>query len=512
LPLLQTLTALFVAAPQAKNGKAARHQAMKQLAFENVHTLFEKQRRQSVCRNLLTAWEHSPSSELSKFAKGLRKRINAEAKIYDIKIAEEVHTVAFEVISPKCNLDFKEGKTFGPLKRLYWTFSVFCQGVRDARLFHVAINVGIFIAAGMVGLQACDIGIKHGELSDLILNVMFTFELLCKIVAEFDKPWRFFDTGWNRLDFIIVVSVYTPAGGAVLLMRVIRLLRVLRVMRAIPDLEMLVTALMNSADSVCYVGLLLLIVFYAAAIFSMMFFRENDPWHFKDLHTTLMTLFRTATSEDWIDIMMIAQRGCEVYPSTGECTSPRAYGWWAVLFWVAFHMIGGLVFLNLFIGVVTVGMTDSMTEQALRSFSDMYIQNARHTRHMSKNATHAYCEAFRILDITAGDQLYADDLRWALDAVYLTPTDEQIEEMMAEANKVSEDEDKDPHSVSRSQFIMGMEVARVITAMPNRFDELAASGMVLPAEEEVDSSAPQEGGKKGLAKDLKVSDKSRIVI
>ena len=49
-----------------------------------------------------------------------------------------------------------------------------------------------------------------------------------------------------------------------------------------------------------------------------MLFRENDPFHFLNLHTAMLSLFRAATYEDWTDIM------CEP-PKTnigGESTSP----------------------------------------------------------------------------------------------------------------------------------------------------------------------------------------------
>ena len=40
---------------------------------------------------------------------------------------------------------------------------------------------------------------------------------------------------------------------------------------------------------------------------------RNDPWHFKDLHTAFITLFRMSTFEDWTDVMYINQHGCNKY-------------------------------------------------------------------------------------------------------------------------------------------------------------------------------------------------------
>ena len=107
------------------------------------------------------------------------------------------------------------------------------------------------------------------------------------------------------------------------------------------------------------------LVFYTFAIFSMILFRANDKWHFDNLHITIMTLFRIATGEDWTDVMYTAQFGCKAYGTGGGsavCTNSTAFGYWAVTYFCIFFTLGGLVFLNLFIGVITAGMADSIVE------------------------------------------------------------------------------------------------------------------------------------------------------
>ena len=42
-------------------------------------------------------------------------------------------------------------------------------------------------------------------------------------------------------------------------------------------------------------------------------FGANDPWHFGDLATAMLTLFRCATLEDWTDVMYINIYGCHRY-------------------------------------------------------------------------------------------------------------------------------------------------------------------------------------------------------
>jgi hypothetical protein len=114
------------------------------------------------------------------------------------------------------------------------------------------------------------------------------------------------------------------------------------------------------------------------------------------------TLFRIATGDNWTDIMYVAQYGCKAYPShdlaalamgvmhTGDaddaCPTPEAGGAFAVFYFVAFFILGGLVFLNLFIGVVTAGMGDSigaMDEDAMSDFvvERLQVQYSMHYTH-----------------------------------------------------------------------------------------------------------------------------------
>lgn len=67
--------------------------------------------------------------------------------------------------------------------------------------------------------------------------------------------------------------------------------------------------------AVGYIAILLFLVFYIFAVAGMIAFRENDPFHFRSIPVTLVTLFRAATMEDWTDIMYISIYGCDKFPS-----------------------------------------------------------------------------------------------------------------------------------------------------------------------------------------------------
>jgi len=68
------------------------------------------------------------------------------------------------------------------------------------------------------------------------------------------------------------------------------------------------------------------LLFFVYGVLGVSLFRKNDPFHFSDLLTTQMTLFRMATGEDFSNVIYIAAVGCDSYKEYDflpvECTSP----------------------------------------------------------------------------------------------------------------------------------------------------------------------------------------------
>ena len=82
----------------------------------------------------------------------------------------------------------------------------------------------------------------------------------------------------------------------------------------------------------------------------------------------MLSLFRVVTLEDWTDIMYINMFGCENYGYDGAmdlCTNSVANSTVSVSFFVSFVLIGTMIFLNLFIGVVMNGMEEAKNEMLL---------------------------------------------------------------------------------------------------------------------------------------------------
>ena len=102
--------------------------------------------------------------------------------------------------------------------------------------------------------------------------------------------------------------------------------------------------------------------------------------HFKSLDTSMITLFRAATLEDWTDIMYIAMLGCTNYeydsiPLQMQDCPPgykdsEAHGAIAAVFFCGFTAITGLVVMSLFVGIITTSMqsaTDRVKAMKIKS-------------------------------------------------------------------------------------------------------------------------------------------------
>ena len=251
--------------------------------------------------------------------------------------------------------------------------------------------VGVIVFAGiLVGVETFPaIAAKHAGLINLLNNIVlaiFTLEVVLKITAEKEKPWRYFQDGWNLFDFTIVAVCFLPLGGSyVAVLRLFRLLRVIRLITVVPKLQLLVTALLRSLPSMFYVCLLLFLLFYVYAVIGVMLFSGNDPVHFGNLWTSFLSLFRIVTLEDWTDIMYLQMYGSDVYrgfnqPLAGLATSPKAMPLVGAAYFCSFVLLGTMIMLNLVIGVIINGMDDAQKELADKKIHNLLTDDSTQSR------------------------------------------------------------------------------------------------------------------------------------
>ena len=207
---------------------------------------------------------------------------------------------------------------------------------------------------------------------DVILWI-FIVEALTKMTAKYPKVHHYFKDGWNCFDFAIIVFCLIPATGELaMIARIARLLRVVRIVSVLPQLRILVTALIHSLPGMINVVMLMTVIFYVYGVAGYHLFHEVDPTHWSSLGISLLTLFRIVTLEDWTDIMYVA---LDTY-------------WWAWIYFLSFVVIATFVIINLFIGIVVTNVQEARETQlaALRKDLDTedVIRELKQTREALK--------------------------------------------------------------------------------------------------------------------------------
>ena len=199
----------------------------------------------------------------------------------------------------------------------------------------------------------------------------------------------------------------------------------------------------------------------------MTIFGKNDPFHFGDLGSAMLTLFRIATQEDWTDIMYTNVYGCANYGAFGSCddasmahalkaarmdtsteegrTLQKFYeqqanitgncgeaidlgytpycccaehsyegGLVAYFYFTIFTVLGALVLMTLFIGVITTSMDQAKAQlqQERKLEADVKMLCNKHNLPDSRVAE--YRQIFRVFDVDGGGTIEMEELGLAI--------------------------------------------------------------------------------------------------
>ncbi|VAW47898.1 putative cation transporter component [hydrothermal vent metagenome] len=214
------------------------------------------------------------------------------------------------------------------------------QKVRDNKAFELFVIGVIIFSSLMIGIQTYDLdpwvdgGIRF---LDYAVTLFFVMEIAIRMAAE-DRLRDFFKKGWNVFDFIIVAISLIPLDDSeyAMIARMLRLFRVMRLISFIPELRVLVSALISALPRMGYVALLMFIIFYLYAVIGNLLYANLNPVLWGDLGVSLLTLFRVATFEDWTDVMY-------------EAMTLYGLSW---IYFITFIFFSAFVFLNMMIGIV----------------------------------------------------------------------------------------------------------------------------------------------------------------
>jgi voltage-gated sodium channel len=204
---------------------------------------------------------------------------------------------------------------------------------------------------GLIVLNAVTLGIETSHTAmdrfgpllnaiDHVVITVFVIELTARLVVQ---RTAFFRDGWNIFDFIVVGIALAPATEAFSVLRALRVLRLLRLITIVPTLRRVVGGLIRSLPGMGSIFLLILLVYYVAAVMAVNLYGDDFPDLFGTLGRSLFTLFTIMTLEGWVD--GVVKPIMEKHP----------HAW---LFFIPFIIGTTFTVLNLFIGVIVGAMQE----------------------------------------------------------------------------------------------------------------------------------------------------------
>jgi len=242
----------------------------------------------------------------------------------------------------------------------------------ESKFVTLGITVLILINAVTLGMETDkEVSAQVGAVLnwiDRIILIIFTIEIALKFYAY---RLRFFRSGWNVFDLLIVAIAWMPTNGALSVLRTLRILRVLRLISVVPQMRRVVSAIGYSIPGMVSVISVLGLIFYVSAVLATRLFGTYpDPnmqeW-FGSIGASAYTLFQIMTLESWS--MGVVRPTMDLFP-------------WAWTFFLPFIIITSFAVLNFFIGIIV----DSMqTAQKLEAGASMQNDDAPVTQKDLRN-------------------------------------------------------------------------------------------------------------------------------
>ena len=212
--------------------------------------------------------------------------------------------------------------------------------IKESRFFQLLVISIIIFNAFTIGVNTYELSEFSNQVINLLdysITIFFVVVITIRFIGE-PKKSEFFKNGWNIFDTVIVCISLIPItnNSSFLLLRLLRVFRVLRIISVIPELKMIIEALLQSVKRVFYVSLLLFIILYIYATIGSILFSEDFPLRWGNVGTAMITLFQVLTLSSWEQVMLPLQ---DLY-------------WWAWIYIFSFIIICGITMLNLLIAVL----------------------------------------------------------------------------------------------------------------------------------------------------------------
>jgi voltage-gated sodium channel len=193
------------------------------------------------------------------------------------------------------------------------------RGMYDSFYFQTLIafliTFNFFLNAYDAHVHGSGVAPDWVAMAKLCVIWVFVFELAINMYAYW--LWPFFQNGWNVFDFVIVIisvaSVLFDLDTEipVIVFRLLRACRVFSLFGKFSGMRAIIHALTKSIPGVANALLILAVFVCIYAIFGVEFYDLEAPDDFGTLGRAMLTLFRIAAGETWVE-------GIPLLKSTGH--------------------------------------------------------------------------------------------------------------------------------------------------------------------------------------------------
>ncbi|XP_066911083.1 cation channel sperm-associated protein 1-like isoform X1 [Clytia hemisphaerica] len=240
------------------------------------------------------------------------------------------------------------------------SFHSFVIDIVDSKLFGGAILFIILLNTVILIVQTDEeTSVKGGWYIAILDNVFLAIYMVELVLKLYALRWTYFKTGWNVMDFIIVLcttidfilpTIVQNVGyfdvAAIFKMlkmfraiRALRALRVLRTIRFLKNLQVIMTTILKSFRALSTIVMLQGLFLYMFAVIGRGLFYEVSPNRFGSMSRAFFTLFQLITLDDWY------------YMYTDVIELDSDYGF-IIVYLMIYIVLENFIFLNLFVAVL----------------------------------------------------------------------------------------------------------------------------------------------------------------
>lgn len=160
--------------------------------------------------------------------------------------------------------------------------------------------------------------------------------------------------------------------------------------------------------------------------------------NFGSLQMALVVLLRVATCDNWTDLVYANALGCDKWlyefgrPSLGfdstarksrdNCNHPQPMGWIAIFYFVIFCVMGGMVLLTLFVGVVATAYSAAKDEYTKAQDEFKRASSRSGALKLNGSTFQIYREIFDILDLRGEKRLKPELVKYILSCILMLDT------------------------------------------------------------------------------------------